>query len=85
MRKIGQEWNYIIDGKSGNEKPREGLLARNESESKLGRRYKGDGSATELGSSKQGTDGPTQADRIGAEIDTFQSEIRLSAEFYVTW
>jgi len=37
MRKIFHERKQIIDGKSENEKPREGLLGGNESESKLGR------------------------------------------------
>jgi hypothetical protein len=55
MRKIGHEWKWIIDGKSENEKPG-GLRGRNENESKLGRIYKADLSATELGSSKQGRD-----------------------------
>jgi hypothetical protein len=79
--------NIAIDDESENEKPRDGLLGRNEIESKLGRSYKADSRAAELGSGKQGMDRHklTEAGEGGAEIDTFLSEIRLSAEFYVTW
>jgi hypothetical protein len=81
--------NMDIDCGSGNEKPgREGLLGGEiKLKVKLGRSYKANSRATELDSSKQGTDRHKLTGSrggSGAEIDTFLSEMRLSAQFYVT-